>query len=54
MLVPELRPGDIVIIDNLPAHKGTRVEALIAAAGGGANADITSLTGLTDRIGLCW
>ena len=33
MLVPELRPGDIVIMDNLPAHKGTRVKALIAAAG---------------------
>ena len=24
VLVPELRPGDIVIMDNLPAHKGTR------------------------------
>ncbi len=33
VLVPELRSGDIVIMDNLPAHKGTRVEALIAAAG---------------------
>ncbi|WP_438382507.1 transposase [Asaia sp. BMEF1] len=23
VLVPTLRPGDIVILDNLPAHKGT-------------------------------
>jgi transposase len=33
VLVPELRPGDIVIMDNLPAHKGPRVAALIEAAG---------------------
>ena len=33
VLVPELRPGDIVIMDNLPAHKGKQVEALIEAAG---------------------
>ena len=25
--MPELRPGDIVIMGNLPAHKGSRVEA---------------------------
>ncbi len=31
--VPELRPDDIVVMDNLPTHKGTRVEALIEAAG---------------------
>ncbi len=33
VLVPELRPGDVVIMDNLPAHKGPRVAALIEAAG---------------------
>ena len=33
VLVPELRPGDIVVMDNLPAHKGSQVEALIEAAG---------------------
>ena len=33
VLVPELRPGDTVIMDNLPAHKGSRVAALIEAAG---------------------
>lgn len=33
VLVPELRPNDIVVMDNLPAHKGTQVEALIEAAG---------------------
>ena len=32
-LVPTLSKGDIVIMDNLPAHKGPRVEQLIAAAG---------------------
>lgn len=32
-LVPRLRPGDIVIIDNLPAHKGDRVRQIIEAAG---------------------
>src|SRR5215218_4638085 len=25
VLMPELKPGDIVILDNLPAHKGSRV-----------------------------
>ena len=33
VLVPELRPGDIVIMDNLSSHKGPRVQALIATAG---------------------
>jgi transposase len=28
-----LRPGDIVVMDNLQAHKGTAVERLIEAAG---------------------
>jgi transposase len=33
VLVPELRVGDIVIMDNLSSHKGPRVQALIQAAG---------------------
>ena len=33
VLVPELEPGDIVIMDNLPAHKITGVRAAIQAAG---------------------
>ena len=33
VLVPELRPGDIVILDHLPAHTGSRVREAIAAAG---------------------
>jgi len=33
VLVPELRPGDVVILDNLPAHKGGRVREAIEAAG---------------------
>jgi transposase len=33
VLVPELRPGDIVVMDNLSSHKGPRVRAMIEAAG---------------------
>ena len=33
VLVPELRPGDIVIMDNLGSHKGAGVRAAIEAAG---------------------
>ena len=33
ILVPELRPGDVVIMDNLSSHKGPRVEDMIQAAG---------------------
>lgn len=32
-LVPQLRPGDIVIWDNVPTHKNAKVLALIEAAG---------------------
>ena len=33
VLVPTLRTGDVVIMDNLPAHKGEAVRAAIAAVG---------------------
>ena len=33
VLVPELRAGDIVVMDNLSSHKGPRVRTLIEAAG---------------------
>jgi transposase len=33
VLVPELKPGDIVIMDNLSSHKGQRVREMIEAAG---------------------
>lgn len=33
MLVPKLRPGQIVVMDNLPAHRSARIDALIEAAG---------------------
>jgi transposase len=33
VLAPELRPGDIVIMDNLSSHKSPRTRALIEAAG---------------------
>ena len=32
-LVPTLKPGDIVIMDNLPAHKLTAIRCTIEAAG---------------------
>jgi transposase len=32
-LVPTLSPGDIVILDNLPCHKGERIRQAIEAAG---------------------
>jgi transposase len=32
-LVPRLRRGDIVLLDNLPAHKAREVELLVTAAG---------------------
>ena len=32
-LVPTLSPGETVVMDNLPTHKGPRVEELIKAAG---------------------
>jgi hypothetical protein len=32
-LAPKLRPGDIVVMDNLAAHKDRRVETLIAGRG---------------------
>ena len=33
VLVPELTPGDIVVMDNLSSHKGTGVREAIEAAG---------------------
>lgn len=33
VLVPTLRRGDIVVMDNLPAHKMTGVRAAIEKAG---------------------
>jgi transposase len=33
VLVPELKPGDIVIMDNLPSHKSPKVREMIEAAG---------------------
>jgi transposase len=33
VLAPTLRPGDIVVMDNLPAHKGDKVREMIEAAG---------------------
>jgi len=35
VLIPELRPGDIVVMDNLSSHKGPKVREMIEAAGAG-------------------
>jgi len=33
VLVPELKPGDVVVMDNLSSHKGGRIAELIEQAG---------------------
>jgi transposase len=33
VLVPELRPGDVVVMDNLSSHKGPQVREMIEAVG---------------------
>ncbi len=33
VLVPTLHPNDVVILDNLPAHKGAAVRAAVEATG---------------------
>jgi transposase len=33
VLVPELRPGDVVVLDNLQAHKAAGVQQMIESAG---------------------
>ena len=33
MLLPQLRPGQVVVLDNLPAHQSPRIDQLIEAAG---------------------
>jgi transposase len=33
VLVPDLRPGDTVVMDNLSSHKGPRVREMIEAVG---------------------
>lgn len=33
VLVPSLRPGQVVVLDNLPAHKYPEVEQAVSAAG---------------------
>jgi transposase len=33
MLVPKLRPGQVVVMDNLPAHKSARIDQLIEGVG---------------------
>jgi transposase len=33
VVVPHLSPGQVVVLDNLPAHKSPKVDALIESAG---------------------
>ncbi len=47
-LVPTLSQGDIVVMDNLPAHKGPRVEQLIKSAG--PNCDICRPIGVRSKV----
>jgi transposase len=32
-LVPHLKPGQVVVLDNLPAHKSRKIDVLIESAG---------------------
>ena len=32
-LVPVLKPGQVVVLDNLPAHKSSQIDVLVEAAG---------------------
>ena len=32
-LVPHLRPGQVVVLDNLPAHRSSKIDRLIESAG---------------------
>lgn len=32
-LLPQLKPGQVVVLDNLPAHKSLKIDELVAAAG---------------------
>jgi hypothetical protein len=53
VLVPTLRPGDIVIMDNLGSHKAKAVRQLIRAAGAKALLPAEMLAGTEpDRTGL--
>jgi hypothetical protein len=53
VLAPTLRPGDIVIMDNLPAHKVMGVRHAIEAVGGKAALSAAILAGpQPDRTGL--
>jgi transposase len=33
MLAPELRPGDVLVLDNLSSHKGVEARKAVEAAG---------------------
>jgi transposase len=33
VLLPSLRPGDLIVMDNLSSHKGQRIREMIASAG---------------------
>src|SRR5690606_15313247 len=47
VLVPELRPGDVVIMDNLSSHKGTRTREMIEAAGAALSNRCSQATALS-------
>lgn len=49
VLAPTLRPGDIVILDNLPAHKPIAIRKAIEATGAVMTASAMAARGLARR-----
>ena len=59
ILVPSLRPGDIVVMDNLGAHKSERTLALLRKAQARSHPDLlaaisSALAAVTPRDALGW
>ena len=54
VLVPTLRPGDVVVLDNLAMHKQPEVQAAIERVGAPAPLSAALQSGLqSDRTGVC-
>jgi len=53
VLAPTLKPGEIVLMDNLSAHKGTRVRAAIEARGARLE-DLPPYSSDLNPIEKCW
>jgi transposase len=53
VLAPTLKPGEVVLMDNLSAHKGTRVRAAIEARGARLE-DLPPYSSDLNPIEKCW